>query len=78
MVARWVRYRVIGCDCLPFWEKFQALMVIEGIGWIQVRSENYNFGQNIWNKINKSSETGQDKKILIPTFACFLTAVAKV
>ena len=30
---------------------------------------NYNTGQNIWNKIEKSSKTGQDKKILISTFA---------
>ena len=32
----------------------------------------YNPGQNIWNKIEKSSKTGQDKKSLISTFACFL------
>ena len=29
------------------------------------------FGQNIWNKIEISSKTGQDKKILISTFAYF-------
>ena len=34
--------------------------------------------QNIWNKLEKSSKTGQDKKSLISTFACFLTATAKV
>ena len=28
-------------------------------------------GQNILNKIEKSSKIGQDKKILIYTFACF-------
>ena len=38
----------------------------------------YNPGQNIWSKIEKSSKTGQDKKSLISTFACFLTATAKV
>ena len=38
----------------------------------------YNPGQNIWHKIEKSSKTGQDKKSLISTFACFLTATAKV
>ena len=43
-----------------------------------MRSVNYNPGQNIWNKIKKSSKTGQDKKVLISTFACFLTAIAKV
>ena len=37
-----------------------------------------NTSQNIWNKIEKSSKTGQDKKILISTFACFLTATGKV
>ena len=37
-----------------------------------------NPGQNIWNKIEKSSKTGQDKKSLISTFACVLTATAKV
>ena len=30
------------------------------------------------NKIEKSIKIGQDKKKLISTFACFLTAVAKV
>ena len=39
---------------------------------------NYNPGQNIWNKIEKSSKTGQDKKSLISTFAYFSTATAKV
>ena len=39
---------------------------------------NYNPEQNIWNKIEKFSKTGQDKKILISPFACFLTAIAKV
>ena len=38
----------------------------------------HNPGQNISNKIEKSSKTGQDKKSLISTFACSLTAIAKV
>ena len=38
----------------------------------------YNPGQNIWNKIEKSSKTGQEKESLISTFAWFLTAIAKV
>ena len=42
------------------------------------RENIYNLGQNIWNKIEKSSETGQEKKSLISTLASFLTAVAKV
>ena len=40
-------------------------------------SNNYNPGQNIWNKIEESSKTGQEKKSVISTFACFLTAIAK-
>ena len=38
----------------------------------------YNLAQNNWNKIEKSSKTGQEKKGLISSFACFLTAIAKV
>ena len=38
----------------------------------------YNAGQNIWDIIEKSSKTGQDKKSLTSTFACFLIATAKV
>ena len=38
----------------------------------------YNPGQKIWNRIEKSRKTGQDKKSLISTFACFLTATARV
>ena len=34
--------------------------------------------QSIWNKKEKSSKTGQDKKSLISTFACILIAIAKV
>ena len=34
--------------------------------------------QNIWNKIEKSSKTGEDKKSLVSTFACFSIATAKV
>ena len=37
-----------------------------------------NPGQNIWNKLKKSSKTGQEKKSLVSTFASFLTAIAKV
>ena len=39
---------------------------------------NYNPGQNIWNKIEKSSKTEENEKSFISTFACFLTAIAKV
>ena len=37
----------------------------------------YSPGQNIWSNIEKSSKAGQDRKTLITTFACFLTAIAK-
>ena len=40
--------------------------------------ETYNPGQNIWNKIEKSSKTRQEKKGLISTFARFCTAITKV
>ena len=33
---------------------------------------------NIYNKIEKSSKIGQDRKKLIYTFGCFLIAIAKV
>ena len=41
-------------------------------------TENYNPGQSIWNKIEKSSKAGQVKKSLIFAFGCFWTAIAKV
>ena len=34
--------------------------------------------ENILNKIEKSSKTGEDKETLIFTFACFFTAISKV
>ena len=34
--------------------------------------------QNIWKKLEKPSNTGQDKESLISTFACFLIAATKV
>ena len=37
-----------------------------------------NPGQNIWNKMEGSSKTGQEKKSLASVFACFLTAIGKV
>ena len=40
--------------------------------------EGFNPVKNIWNKIDKSGKTGQEKKILITTLNCFLTAIAKV
>ena len=43
-----------------------------------VYDDNYNSGQNISNKLLKSSKIGQDLKTLIHTFAHFQTAIAKV
>ena len=40
-------------------------------------SDTYNPGQSIWNKIEKSSKTGHDKKSLISTLAYFLTVTDK-
>ena len=40
--------------------------------------DSYNPGQNIWNKIEKSNKIRQEKKGLISTFVCFLTAIAKI
>ena len=40
--------------------------------------DTYNPGQNIWNDIEKSIKTGQDKESLISTFACFSSAIVKV
>ena len=39
---------------------------------------NHHPGQNIWDKIEKSSKIGQDKKSLISALAYFATAIAKV
>ena len=40
-------------------------------------ARNYNPGQNIWHKVQKSSKIGQDFKSLLHNFACFLTAIVK-
>ena len=37
-----------------------------------------NPGQNIWQKLKKSSKIGQDFENLLCNFACFLRAIAKV
>ena len=37
----------------------------------------YNPGQNIWNKMEQPSITGQEKKRLVSVFAYFLTATHK-
>ena len=35
----------------------------------------YNSGQNIWNRLEKSSKNGQDKRTLISASTCFLTTL---
>ena len=45
--------------------------------WNKILGTKY-LEQNTWNKIEKSSKTGKERKSLISTFACFLTAIAKV
>ena len=48
------------------------------IGRRRIASGYYNPGQGIWSGMEKSGETGQGKKSLIYTFACFLAATAGV
>ena len=38
----------------------------------------YNPGQGIWSRMGRYSESGQGKKSLTSTFACFLTAIASL
>ena len=49
--------------------------------WAELR-QNFvcldNPGPDIWNRLEKSNKTGQEKKSLISTFACFLTVIVKV
>ena len=37
-----------------------------------------NHGKSIWYEIDKANKTGKKGKSLLSTFACFLTAIAKV
>ena len=38
----------------------------------------YNPAQNIWNKMEESTKTGQDKESLVYILACLFTATATV
>ena len=38
----------------------------------------YSLGHTVWNKIEKSSKTGQENKILTPAVAHFLNGTSKV
>ena len=54
---------------------------LAGYLWLSLidnRLPAYNLRQNICNKIEKSTKSRREKKCLISTFACFLTAIAKV
>ena len=44
----------------------------------KVVKQNRQSWTNIWHKVKKSSKVGQDFKILLSNFACFLTAIVKV
>ena len=50
------------------------LLIDQWLFWL----DSYSPVQNIWNKIEKSSKIGHDKKSLMSTFACVLTTIAKV
>ena len=48
-----------------------------GSSYDQKYSSSDNPGRNIWNKMEKSSNIGEEKKNLISALAYFLTAIAK-
>ena len=49
-----------------------------GLIWDQNFAGSDNPGQNIWNKMEKTIKTGQEKKSLVSFFACLLIAISKV
>ena len=59
------------------WNKILGTKYLEQNTWKKILGIKY-LEQNTWNKIEKSSKTGKERKSLISTFACFLTAIAKV
>ena len=64
------------CDIRYFWIKtYRQLQMDPNHSFC--KSINYNLRQNVWNKVEKSSEIRQDKKIFLSTFACFLTVITK-
>ena len=58
--------------------RYRCRFLEAGLISYRIFMRNYKPMQNIWNKLEKSSKSGQDKKSLISTFACFLTSTAKV
>ena len=63
---------------LPELFKFMIEWLIYFKPEMSLRRKVYITTQNIWNKIEKPSKIRLDKKSLVSTFACFLTAIAKV
>ena len=57
-------------------KKCQKIRVERGLGREFACSDNLR--ENVWNKMESSSNTGQRKKSLISVFACFLLAICKV
>ena len=72
--------REVTCSLRRMLEKFfwTSSLLIQLLFRYFFKGYTYNPEQNIWNKLEKSSKTGQDKRSLISTFACFLTGTAKV
>ena len=52
--------------------------VVSVKSYVEKVTTNYNPGQNICYKVEKSSKVGEDFKSLLSNFACFLTAIVKV
>ena len=44
----------------------------------RMKKQNYNPGQNIWQKLKRYNKIGQDFKNIISNFACFSTAIVNV
>ena len=63
------------------YKKCQETGAGKGLGRVRIQNllaQTYSPRQNIWNKMEKSSKTGQEKKSLLSGFACFLTAICEV
>ena len=67
-LANTFTYKKIRQNCTAFWKDPLPYLL----------PTTYNPGQNIWNKMEKLTKTGQGKKSLVSIFACFLTTITKV
>ena len=63
---------LLGLLCL-----FHLTFAICLVSRMQHNTDKQNPGRKFWNKIVKANETGHEQKSFIPTFSCFLTAIAK-